>query len=141
MNKKALPWKPQYLLACDNIAKKLGGCIIITNCDKSLLQITAANLLQITTILSQITTAITNCDKVITNYDSYYKLRQLLETTTEHFEQLKLSSFDFLSVMLQYKRRINKSEVLSNKLSPRRFSLIKISEVCFFNWLKNFSVI
>ena len=43
-----------------------------------------ANLLQITTILLQTTTAITNCDKFITNYDSYYKLRQLLQITTEH---------------------------------------------------------
>ena len=84
LNKKVLPSKLQYLLACDNIAKKLVGCIIITNCDKSLLQIMTANLLQITTILLQTTTAITNCDKFITNYDSYYKLRQLLQITTEH---------------------------------------------------------
>ena len=98
LNKKLLPSKLQYLLACDNIAKKLGGCIVITNCNKSLLQITTAKLLQITTKfyyklrqliyyklrqfyyklrqllqiatnLLQITTAITNCD-------NYYKLRR-----------------------------------------------------------------
>ena len=91
MNKKVLPSKLQHPLACDNIVKKLGGCIIITYCDKSLLQITTAKLLQITTKfyfklrqliykklqqfyyklrqllqiainLLQITTAITNCD-------------------------------------------------------------------------------
>ena len=28
-------------------------------------------------------TATANCDKFITNYDSYYKLRQLLQITTE----------------------------------------------------------
>ena len=50
---------------------------------KILLQITTANLLQITTILLQTTTAITNCDKFITNYDNYYKLQQLLQITTE----------------------------------------------------------
>ena len=55
----------------------------ITNYDKILLQITAANLLQIRTTLLQTTTAITNCGKFITNYYSYYKLRQL-EITTEH---------------------------------------------------------
>ena len=57
------------------------GCFII-NCDKMLLQIATANLLQIATsllqiatvlqiatILLQIATAITNCD-------NYYKLRQ-----------------------------------------------------------------
>ena len=47
LNKKVLPSTVQYL-ACDNIAKKLGGCIIITNCNKSLLQIMTAKLLQIT---------------------------------------------------------------------------------------------
>ena len=47
LNKKVLPSKLKYLLACDNIAKKLGGCIIITNCDKILLQIKTAKLLQI----------------------------------------------------------------------------------------------
>ena len=36
------------------------------------------------TILLQTMTAITNCDKFITNYDSYYKLRQLLQIATEH---------------------------------------------------------
>ena len=80
------------------LQKKLGGCIIITNCDKSSLQITTAKLLlittkfyyklrqlicyklrqfyyklrqllQIATNFLQITTAITNCD-------SYYKLRR-----------------------------------------------------------------
>ena len=49
LNKKVLPSKLKYLLACDNITKKLGGCIIITNCYKSLLQIKTAKLLQITT--------------------------------------------------------------------------------------------
>ena len=44
---------------------------------------TTANLLQITIILLQTKTAITNCDKFITNYDRYYKLRQLLQITTE----------------------------------------------------------
>ena len=47
--KKVLPSKLQYISACDNIARKLGDCIIITNCSKSLLQITTAKLLQITT--------------------------------------------------------------------------------------------
>ena len=58
--------------------------LIITKYDKILLQITAANLLQITTILLQTTADVTNCDKFITNCDSYYKLRQLLQITTEH---------------------------------------------------------
>ena len=55
----------------------------IRNYDRILLQITTANLLQISTILLQTTKAITNCDKFITNQDSYYKLRQLLQITTE----------------------------------------------------------
>ena len=59
LNKKVLPSKLQYLLACENIAKELGIGIIITNCDKSLLQITTAKLLEITTKF-------------------YYKLRQLI---------------------------------------------------------------
>ena len=54
---------------------------MITNYDKIFLQITPANLLQITTILLQTATAITNCDKFITNYNSYCKLRQLLQIT------------------------------------------------------------
>ena len=54
---------------------------MITNYDKIFLQVTPANLLQITTILLQTATAITNCDKFITNYNSYYKLRQLLQIT------------------------------------------------------------
>ena len=49
LNKKVLPSKLQYLLACENIAKELGIGIIITNCDKSLLQIATAKLLEITT--------------------------------------------------------------------------------------------
>ena len=48
------------------LCKKLGGCIIITICDKSLLQITTAKLLQITT-------------------KSYYKLRQLIYYTLRQF--------------------------------------------------------
>ena len=51
------------------LQKNWGGCIIITNCDKSLLQFTTANLSQITTILLQTTAAITYCD-------NYYKLRR-----------------------------------------------------------------
>ena len=52
-----------------------------------------ANLLQITTILLRTTTAITNCDKFITNYDSYYKLRQLLQITTEQRQYPKTLYF------------------------------------------------
>ena len=78
LNEKVFPSKLQYLLACDNIAKKLGGCIIITNCDKSLLKITAAKLLQITTKfyykLRQLI-----CYKL---RQYYYKLRQLLQIAT-----------------------------------------------------------
>ena len=44
---------------------------------------TTANLLQITILLLQTMTATANCDKFIINYDSYYKLRQLLQITTE----------------------------------------------------------
>ena len=58
------------------------GCFI-TNCDKMLLQIATANLLQIATSLLQIATVITNSGKFITNCDSYYKLRQLLQISTE----------------------------------------------------------
>ena len=63
----------------------------ITNYDKILLQITTANLLQITILLLQTMTATANCDKFITNYDSYYKLRQLLQITTE--QRLEASLF------------------------------------------------
>ena len=56
---------------------------VVTNCDKYLLQIMTAKLLQIATILLQTVTAITNCHKFITNYDSYYKLQQSLQITTE----------------------------------------------------------
>ena len=54
------PWKLGLL----QIATKF-----ITNCDKILLQIAAADLLQTATNLLQITIAITNCH-------GYYKLRQ-----------------------------------------------------------------
>ena len=64
---------------------------MITDYDEILLQITTANLLQITTILLQTTTANTNCDKFITNYYSYYKLRQLSQITTEQSEVFKTS--------------------------------------------------
>ena len=63
----------------------------MTNYDKILLQITTANLLQITILLLQTMTATANCDKFITNYDSYYKLRQLLQITTE--QRLEASLF------------------------------------------------
>ena len=56
---------------------------LITNYDEELLQITTAFLLQITTKFLQIATGIANYDKSITNYDRYYKLRQLLQITTE----------------------------------------------------------
>ena len=67
-----------YILACDNIAKKLGGCKIITNCDKSLLQITTAKLLHITI----------KCYYKLQQLiyyklrQFYYKLRQLLQIAT-----------------------------------------------------------
>ena len=62
---------------------------------QNFIQITTANLLQITTILLQTTTAITNRDKFITNYDSHYKLRQLLQITTEHPALVRKKRIDF----------------------------------------------
>ena len=73
------------------LQKKLGGCIIITNCDKSLLQITTAKLLQITTKFYY------KLRQLI-----YYKLRQLLQITSEQgavvfFTKFKINIFDLSS--------------------------------------------
>ena len=64
---------------------------IITKCDSyfitkfeyvSLLQNTSGFLLQNATVLLQNATVITNCDDFITKYDSYYKMRRLLQIAT-----------------------------------------------------------
>ena len=44
----------------------------------------------ITSKFFQIATGITNYDKIITEYDSYYKLRQLLQIKTEDMNQRML---------------------------------------------------
>ena len=50
------------------------------------------------TILLQTTRAITNCDKFITKYDSYYKLRQLLQIMTD---VLNMQLFKKIKVLIK----------------------------------------
>ena len=54
----------------------------ITKCEKSLLQNTSGCVSQNVTVLLQLATVITKCVDVITKYDSYYKLRSLLQNAS-----------------------------------------------------------
>ena len=57
--------------------------VIITKCDKSLLQNASGFLLKNATVLLQNETVITNCDNFIIKCDFYYKLRQYNTSCTE----------------------------------------------------------
>ena len=81
--------------------KKIGGCIIITNCHKNLLQITTAKLLQITTKF---------CYKLrqLIYYKLrrfYYKLRQLLQIATF------ITNYDGTSVTLLLENTLTLTEL------------------------------
>ena len=53
--------------------------VIITKCDKSLLQNASGFLLKNATVLLQSATVITNCNDFITKCDSHYKMQRLLQ--------------------------------------------------------------
>ena len=54
----------------------------IPKCDRSLLQIASGFFLQNATVLLQNLTVITYCDDFITKYDSYHKMRPLIQIAT-----------------------------------------------------------
>ena len=78
----------------------------ITKCDISLLQNASGFSLQNAAVLLQNATVITKCDDFITKYNSYYKMRRLLQIATVHLLIAKLGAYEFerdsLSFMKSY---------------------------------------
>ena len=80
----AVPYLIHYdslLQNATNIITKWGS-YFIRKCDRSLLQNASGFSLQNATVLSQNVTAATSCNDFITKYDSYYKMRRLLQIAT-----------------------------------------------------------
>ena len=69
-----------YLIRYDSLLQN--AIVVITKCDKSLLENASGFLLQNATVLLQNATVITKCDHFITKCDNYYKIRHLLQIAT-----------------------------------------------------------
>ena len=70
----------------------------ITKCNRSFLHNASGILLQNATVLLAISTGITRCDDFITKYDSFYKMRRLLQSATVQLSMTSVNKPYFRSM-------------------------------------------